>query len=113
METVALSTSSRLLLPKMGILTNILHLSRYDYIYVKNILKENDFLTVQLETNRVWTNGNLAVFYNGYKLGYLNSGIGKVVLRLIEKFGDVKVIVKKIPKKSNPFSGIDILIQIC
>ena len=113
METVALSKSSRLLLPKMGILTNILELSRYDYIYVKNILKENDFLTVQFEKNTIWANGNLPVFYNGYKLGHLNSGIGKVVLRLIKKFGDVKVIVKKMPKKSNPFSGIDILIQVC
>tara|TARA_B100001287_G_scaffold70393_1_gene58034 strand:+ start:42620 stop:42961 length:342 start_codon:yes stop_codon:yes gene_type:complete len=112
MKTLALTTKNQLILPKMGIMTNIVELSRHDFIYVKDLLKCEDVIYIKKDQNRFWNKDALAVFYKEFKLGYLNDSIAKVVNRLINKFGEINVTIKNLPKSSNPFSGIDILIKL-
>ncbi len=112
MKTLAISNKNQLILPKMGIMTNLVELSRHDFIYVKDLLKRDDILYIEKDQNRFWNKDALAVFYNGFKVGYLNASIGKIVNRMINKFGDVRVSVKNLPKSTNPLSGMDILIQV-
>ena len=112
MKTLAISNKNQVILPKMGIMTNVVELSRHDFIYVKNLLKANDTLYIDKDQNRFWNENALAVFYKGFKLGYLNDSIGKVVIRLINKFENLHITVKNLPKSANAFSGMDILIQV-
>jgi hypothetical protein len=112
MRTLALSNNQEMILPKMGIMTHLVELTRYDYIYIKNNLKTDDILTLEIDKSRFWEKDALAVFYKGFKLGYLNSSISKIVNKLIVRFGGVNVAVKNTPLNSNPFSGLDIIIQI-
>ena len=112
MRTLALSNNKEMILPKMGIMTHLVELAKYDYIYVKDNLKTDDILTLEIDKSRLWEKDALAVFYKGFKLGYLNTSISKIVNKLIVRFGGVKVAVKNIPMNSNPFSGLDIIIQI-
>ena len=112
MKTFAISKNISFILPKMGIMTHLVELSRHDYIYVKDNLKNNDILQIEFDKSRFWEENSLAVYYKDFKLGYLNCSISKVVQKMINKYGDVKVILKNKPKVYNPFEGIDVLIQI-
>ena len=75
-------------------------------------MKINDILFIEEDKSRFWDENSLAVFYKDFKLGYLNSSINKVVHKMINKYGFVKVILKNKPLGRNPFEGIDVLIQI-
>ena len=44
MKSLALTKNTEILLPKMGIMTNLVELSRHDYIYIKDALKINEKL---------------------------------------------------------------------
>lgn len=112
MNTLKISQQTELILPKMGIMTNLLELSRHDYIYVKDNLNRNQILSIEKDETRFWNKDALAIYHKGFKLGYLNSSIGKIVSRLINRFGAVKVSIQNMPQNTNPFSGMDILIQI-
>jgi hypothetical protein len=112
MKSLALTKNTEILLPKMGIMTNLVELSRHDYIYIKDALKINEKLSLEQDSTRFWNKDALAVFYKGFKLGYLNVSISKMVNKLINRFGGVEVSIKSIPKNSNPFEGMDIIIQI-
>ena len=112
MKTLAISKNIAFILPKMGIMTHLVELTRHDYIYIKENLKTNDILHIESDKSRFWEENSLAVYYKEFKLGYLNSSINKVVQKMINKYGEVKVILKNKPKGHNPFEGVDILIQI-
>ncbi|MBF37065.1 MAG: hypothetical protein CL836_06505 [Crocinitomicaceae bacterium] len=112
MKTLALSSTENIVLPKMGIMTQLIELSRHDYIYVKNHLNENTPLIIELDKSRYWDENALAVFYKGFKLGYLNQTISKVVKKLMTKYGGVSAILKHKTTAKMPFDGIDILIKI-
>ncbi|MDG1238718.1 MAG: hypothetical protein P8Q16_01160 [Flavobacteriales bacterium] len=112
MKALAISDSIEVLLPKMGIMTHLVELTRHDYIYVKDQININEVLSIKADKSRFWEENSLAVFYKEFKLGYLNNTINKVVQKMIIKYGYVKVILKNKPKGSNPFEGIDVLIQI-
>ena len=79
---------------------------------MKDSLKINDSLTIDSDKSRFWEENSLAIYHKGFKLGYLNSSISKVVQKMINKFGYVKVILKNKPEGNNPFDGLDILIEI-
>jgi hypothetical protein len=64
------------------------------------------------DKSRFWEENSLAIYYKGFKLGYLNNSINKVVQKMINKFGYVKVVLKNKPKRNNPFDGLDVLIEI-
>ena len=112
MKTLAISKNISFILPKMGIMTHLVELSRHDYIYIKDNLKNNDILQIESDNSKFWEKNSLAIYYKDFKLGYLNSSISKVVQKMINKYGNVRVILKNKPKGHNPFEGIDVLIQI-
>lgn len=112
MKTIAIKKNLEVILPKMGIMTHLVELTRHDYIYVKERLKINDILTIEPDNSRFWEQNSLAIFYKGFKLGYLNNSINNVVQKMINKFGDVHITLKNKPIGNNPFEGVDILIQI-
>ena len=94
MKTIAITKNLEVMLPKMGIMTHLVELTRHDYIYVKDRLKINDILSIESDNSRFWEQNSLAIFYKGFKLGYLNSSINNVVQKMINKFGDVHVTLK-------------------
>ena len=44
MKTIAITKNLEVILPKMGIMTHLVELTRHDYIYIKDRLKVNDIL---------------------------------------------------------------------
>ena len=112
MKALAISDSIEVLLPKMGIMTHLVELTRHDYIYVKDQININEVLSIKADKSRFWEENSLAIYYQGFKLGYLNTSINKVVQKMINKFGYVQVIFKNKPKGNNPFDGLDVLIEI-
>jgi hypothetical protein len=112
MKTLAISENLEVILPKMGIMTHIVELTRHDYIYVKDSLKINDLLSIESDKSRFWEENSLAIYHKGFKLGYLNNSINKVVQKMINRFGYVRVVLKNKPKGNNPFDGLDVLIEI-
>jgi len=112
MNTIALTDKSKMALPKMGIMTHIVELSRHDYIYVKGHIKINDQLIIKEDCSRFWDPCALVLYYKGFKLGYLNNSINKVVHKILNRFGEVQIEVKNISSKNQPFDGVDVLIKI-
>ena len=112
MKTLAISNESKIGLPKMGIMTHLVELTRYDYIYIKDSLKEDDILDIKFDKNRSWDKNSISIFYKGYKLGYLNNSMSVIVKKLINRCYELKVIIKNKPSSSNPFDSMDVLIQI-
>ena len=47
MKTLAISKNIAFILPKMGIMTHLVELTRHDYIYIKENLKTNDILHIE------------------------------------------------------------------
>ena len=62
---------------------------------LKTSLKINDSLTIESDKSRFWEDNSLAIYHKGFKLGYLNSSISKVVQKMINKFGYVKIVFEK------------------
>ena len=112
MKALAISDSIEVLLPKMGIMTHLVELTRHDYIYVKVQININEVLSIKADKSRFWEENSLAIYYQGFNLGDLNNSINKVVQKMINKFGYVQVILKNKPKGNNPFDGLDVLIEI-
>ena len=75
MKTLAISNNIEVILPKMGIMTHLVELTRHDYIYIKDQLKINDILFIEEDKSRFWDENSLAVFYKDFKLNMnlLNS----------------------------------------
>ena len=112
MKTLALSTTENLVLPKMGIMTQITELSRHDYIYVKHLLSENISLLISEDKSRYWDANALAVFYKHFKIGYLNPSIAKMVKRIMVKYGGITAELKHKSSNSLPFEYVDIILKI-
>ena len=112
MKTLALSTTENLVLPKMGIMTQIIELSRHDYIYVKHLLNENTSLLISEDKSRFWDANALAVFYKHFKIGYLNPSIAKMVKRIMVKYGGVSAELKHKSSNNLPFESLDIVLKI-
>ena len=112
MKTLAISNEGKIGLPKMGIMTHLVELTRYDYIYIKDLLKEDDILDIKIDKNRSWDKNAISILYKGYKLGYLNNSMSVIVKKLINRCHELKVIIKNKPSYSNPFDSMDVLIKI-
>lgn len=111
MNTLTITKTYKNELPKLGVLTQLCELSRHDYIYVKDTITNGIELQMEKDKTRFWDSEAIAVFYKGYKLGYLSQSINKTVNRMIFNYGDIKIKVKSVPKK-DLFNGLDILIEI-
>ena len=111
MNTLSINTYPKQELPKLGVLTQLVELSRHDYIYIKEKLKPGTELEIDKDKSRIWDSQALAVYYNGFKLGYLNQSINRTVNRMIFNFGDIKIKVKSV-HKTDLFKGLDVLIEL-
>ncbi|MDG2343894.1 MAG: hypothetical protein P8L23_04890 [Flavobacteriales bacterium] len=111
MNTLSITTYPKQELPKLGVLTQLVELSRHDYIYIKEKLKPGIELEIAKDNSRIWDSQALAVFYKGFKLGYLSQSINRTVNRMIFNFGDVKIKVKSV-HKTDLFKGLDVLIEL-
>ena len=112
MKTLAISNENKIGLPKMGIMTHLVELTKHDYIYIKESINQEDVLRIEMDKKRCWDQNAIAVFYKGYKLGYLNNSMSLMINKLINRCYDFNVIIKNKPSNLNPFDGMDILIQI-
>ena len=114
MNTLSITRTSPIIkkeLPKLGVLTQLCELSSHDYIYIKDKIINGAVLQMEKDKTRFWDSEAIAVFYKGFKLGYLNQSINKTVNRMIFNYGDVKIKVKSV-HKTDMFKGLDVLIEI-
>ena len=111
MNTLSINAYPKQELPKLGVLTQLVELSRHDYIYIKEKLKPGTELEIAKDKSRIWDSQALAVYYKGFKLGYLNQSINRTVNRMIFNFGDIKIKVKSV-HKTDLFKGLDVLIEL-
>jgi hypothetical protein len=100
-------------LPKLGIITSIVELSSHDFIYIKNKLKSGDEITFIEDGFRSWDPKAIAVYFKGYKLGYLSFAIKNLVKKACLNNGYSKGVIQ-INSKNNAgvFNNIDLLIEI-
>ena len=100
-------------LPKMGILTQVLELTRYDYIYLQNRLHNGIKLSLIEDKSRIWDPSAIAVYYKGYKLGYLGQNINKIIKKILEQDTSLDIKVRSFDKINRKgFHDLDILISI-
>ena len=100
-------------LPKLGIITSIDELSSHEFIYIKNKLKSGDEITFIEDASKPWDKKAIAVYFKGYKLGYLTAGIKSMVKRaLLNNSYSRGTIHFNSKNKSSCFNTIDLLIEI-
>ena len=100
-------------LPKLGIITSIDELSSHEFIYIKNKLKSGDEITFIEDASKSWDKKAIAVYFKGYKLGYLTDGIKSMVKRaLLNNSYSRGTIQFNSKNKSSCFNTIDLLIEI-
>ena len=100
-------------LPLLGIITHVTELTRYNYIYIHHLLKEGDVLKIERDLQRTWDNSAFAVYFKGYKLGYLSNSIKKIINKHLELQQDIEIVVKQgcfRPKKGH--MSLDVVIKI-
>jgi hypothetical protein len=111
MNTLSITSYPKQDLPKLGVLTQLVELSRHDYIYIKEKIKPGTELEINKDNSRIWDAQALAVYYKGFKLGYLSQSINRTVNKMIYNFGDIKIKVKSL-HKTDLFKGLDVLIEL-
>lgn len=113
MEQLSILSKAPLSLPKLGILTQVLELTRYDYIYIKSKLYSGLELSIIEDNRRTWDKAALAVYYKGYKLGYLSQNINQTIKNNLARGNLLKIVVRELNKnKIQQLRGIDVLITI-
>ncbi|MBG16368.1 MAG: hypothetical protein CL853_08465 [Crocinitomicaceae bacterium] len=100
-------------LPKLGIITTLIELSKHDFIYVLRKIKNGDPVSFVLDSSRFWDSASIAVYYKGYKLGYLAKGINTIVKKALSKNNHIEAVIQKNNFKGvNSFESIDLMIKI-
>lgn len=95
-------------LPSLGILTQVIELTSYDMIYIYHHIKKGDELTLQRDHNHIYDKNAIAVFYKGFKLGYVSPKVNQLIASKMNNQA-VKAKVKSIQKqKYMPLTGLDI-----
>ncbi len=100
-------------LPVMGILTHVAELAHHDMIYIYHKLQKGTKLTVQKDEDRFWDNDALAVYFGGFKLGYISKKTSGMIQRLIKEGSVINATVKGLSKeKFKPLSELDIEVHV-
>lgn len=96
-------------LPSLGILTRISELSKHDMIYIYHHLKIGSELFLERDKTRLWDRNAVAVFYKGFKIGYVSDNTSGLICKQLDKglsvFAKVKTLYKQ---KYMPLDGLDI-----
>ena len=113
MRNLRIHQKEEIELPVLGILTHITELSRYNYIYIKHMLKCGDKLEIKKDFHRSWDNASLAVYYKGFKIGYIGQTINKVINKHIDQKKEIETRVQHLPCGFNrTMKSLDILIKV-
>ena len=106
------SQTSESNLPKLGVLTQIDEVTRYDLVYIYHLLKTGDELTIEKDLERTWDDQALVVLYKGYKLGYVSRKTSELIARKLKNGFNITATIRSVLKhKFNPFASVDI--QVC
>ncbi|CAG5087583.1 HIRAN domain-containing protein [Parvicella tangerina] len=100
-------------LPKLGILTHVEELTRYDLIYVAHKMQNGVELSLKRDESRSWDENALAIHYKGFKIGYVSKRTSEMVRKLLDKGKEIKATVKSLSKnKFLPTQEMDIQIYV-
>ncbi len=100
-------------LPQMGILTHVDELANYDMIYIYHQLKNGAELRIERDEKRTWDENSLAVFYKGYKLGYVSQRTSAMIQKLINQGKFIYATIRSLNKdKYTPLREMDIQVHV-
>ncbi len=100
-------------LPQLGILTHVDELANYDMIYIYHQLKHGTELTIQKDEQRTWDDNSLAVFYKGFKLGYVSKRTSGMIQKFLNQGNHISATIKTLSKeKYAPLKDMDIEIHV-
>lgn len=100
-------------LPSLGILTQVIELTSFDMIYIYHHIQKGDELTLERDYNHIYDKKAIAVFYKGFKLGYVSPKVNQLIASKMDNQLNVKAKVKSIQKqKYMPLTGLDIEIIV-
>ncbi len=101
------------ILPHLGILTHVNELSKHDMIYIYHHLSIGAELSLEHDRTRLWDKNAVAVFFKGFKIGYISNNTSELVCKQIIKGMKVIAKVKSLYKqKYMPLEGLDIEVFI-
>lgn len=100
-------------LPQLGILTHVEELTRYDLIYVAHKMRNGVELLLKKDDHRSWDENALAIYYKGFKLGYVSKKTSEMVRKCLDKGKEIKATVKSLSKnRFLPTQEMDIQIYV-
>ena len=100
-------------LPNLGIITRISELSKHDMIYIYHHLKIGSELFLERDKARLWDKNAVAVFYKGFKIGYVSDHTSGLICKQLDKGLTILAKVKTLYKqKYMPLDGLDIEVFI-
>ncbi len=101
------------MLPRLGILTSIVELSRHDFIYVLSKINNGDKVSFVHDSSRCWDVTSIAVYYKGYKLGYLSNGINTIVKKALSNNSYIEAVIQiNNSTTGHCFKAVDLMIKI-
>lgn len=99
-------------IPTLGILTQVVELTSFDMIYIYHHLQKGSELILEKDENHIFDKNAIAVYFKGFKLGYISPKVNQLIASKIEN-NSVIAKVKNIKKqKYMPLTGLDIEIFI-
>lgn len=100
-------------LPQLGILTHVDELANYDMIYIYHQLKNGISLSIEKDEKRTWDDNSLAVFYKGFKLGYVSKRTSGMIQKFIKQGKHISATIRTLNKeKYAPLRDMDIQIHV-
>lgn len=82
-------------------------------IYVAHKMQNGVELNLKKDEQRSWDENALAIYYKGFKLGYVSKKTSELVRRCLEKGKEIKATVKSLSKqKFLPTAEMDIQIYV-
>ena len=112
MRNLQLTTQNRNL-PQLGILTHVEELANYDMIYIYHQLQKGTELRIERDEKRTWDENALAIYFKGFKLGYVSKRTSGMVQKCLNKGNYIYASIKSLSKqKYSPFTEMDIQIHV-
>jgi len=100
-------------LPQLGILTHVNELANYDMIYIYHQLKNGTALRIEKDDKRTWDENSLAVFFKGFKLGYVSKRTSGMIQKFIKQGNHISASIKTMNKeKYAPLRELDIQMHV-
>lgn len=100
-------------LPRLGILTHVEELTRYDFIYIAHKMSNGVEIALKKDEQRSWDENALVIYYKGFKLGYVSKKTSEMVRKFLDKGKEIKATVKSLSKnRFLPTQEMDIQIYV-